>query len=294
MTTYQILTYRKKKGGEFLHFNLFAAGNWGLIIYDEVHLLPAPVFRATAEIQARRRLGLTATLVREDGKEDEVFCLIGPKRYDAPWKDLERRGFIASVQCAEIRVSMSDDLRVEYLASGKRSRFRIASENPAKTDVILALLERHKGERILIIGQYLDQLRELQKELGCPMITGKMPNPERDQWYDAFREGREEVLLVSKVGNFAIDLPDASVAIQISGAYGSRQEEAQRMGRILRPKADGRGASFYAIVSEASVDQEFAENRQRFLTEQGYAYAILSGDALIADLDRHFSPHCRN
>ncbi|MBT7011303.1 MAG: DEAD/DEAH box helicase [Planctomycetes bacterium] len=294
LTTYQILTYRKKKGGEFLHFNLFAAGNWGLIIYDEVHLLPAPVFRATAEIQARRRLGLTATLVREDGKEDEVFCLIGPKRYDAPWKDLERRGFIASVQCAEIRVSMSDDLRVEYLASGKRSRFRIASENPAKTDVILALLERHKGERILIIGQYLDQLRELQKELGCPMITGKMPNPERDQWYDAFREGREEVLLVSKVGNFAIDLPDASVAIQISGAYGSRQEEAQRMGRILRPKADGRGASFYAIVSEASVDQEFAENRQRFLTEQGYAYAILSGDALIADLDRHFSPHCRN
>lgn len=275
LTTYQILTYRKSKGEDFLHFDLFSRGDWGLIVYDEVHLLPAPVFRATAEIQARRRLGLTATLVREDGKEDEVFCMIGPKRYDAPWKDLERRGYIATVECVEVRVPLAEGLRIEYLASGKRSRFRIASENPDKTDALLALLERHRGDRILILGHYIRQLKELQKEVQVPLITGSMPNHEREELYQAFRDGTEKVLLVSKVGNFAIDLPDASVAIQISGTYGSRQEEAQRLGRILRPKSDGSGATFYTLVSEDSLDQEYAEKRQRFLTEQGYSYSIL-------------------
>lgn len=280
LTTYQILTYRKKKNEDFLHFDLFSKGDWGLIVYDEVHLLPAPVFRATAEIQARRRLGLTATLVREDGKEDEVFCLIGPKRYDAPWKDLERRGYIAAVECVEVRVPFDDDLRLEYLAVGKRVRFRMASENPAKVDALRALLSKHDGERILIIGHYISQLQELHEALGVPVITGKMPNPEREELYDAFREGREKVLLVSKVGNFAIDLPDANVAIQISGTFGSRQEEAQRLGRILRPKADGGGAHFYSLVTEGTVDQDYAEKRQRFLTEQGYVYAIRPSESL--------------
>ena len=282
LTTYQILTYRKKKSENFLHFNLFSEGNWGLIVYDEVHLLPAPVFRATAEIQARRRLGLTATLVREDGKEDEVFCLIGPKRYDAPWKDLERRGYIAAVECAEVRVPLTEEDRVEYMASTRRRQFRLASENPRKTEALKSLLGRHEGERILIIGQYLDQLKELQVQFKCPLITGKMPNPEREILYQAFREGSEKILLVSKVGNFAIDLPDANVAIQVSGTFGSRQEEAQRLGRILRPKSDGGGAHFYTLVSEATQDQEYAEKRQRFLTEQGYAYAIIPADALCA------------
>ena len=283
LTTYQILTYRRNKSEGFVHFDLFSKGEWGLIIYDEVHLLPAPVFRATADIQARRRLGLTATLVREDGKEDEVFCMIGPKRYDAPWKDLERRGYIATVQCTEVRVSMAPDLKTEYLAASKRLRFRLASENPAKHDALLALLQRHKGERILILGHYISQLESLQAEIGVPLITGKMPNPEREELYQAFRDGTERVLLVSKVGNFAIDLPDANVAIQVSGTYGSRQEEAQRLGRILRPKTDGGGATFYSLVSEGTVDQDYAEKRQRFLTEQGYAYSILSGDALVAE-----------
>lgn len=281
LTTYQILTYRKKKGGEFLHFDLFSKGDWGLIVYDEVHLLPAPVFRATAEIQARRRLGLTATLVREDGKEDEVFCLIGPKRYDAPWKDLERRGYIATVECVEVRVPFTDEQRMDYLAMGKRARFRMASENPGKLDALRALLRKHDGERTLIIGHYISQLEELHEALGVPVITGRMPNPEREQLYQAFRDGTEPVLLVSKVGNFAIDLPDASVAIQISGTFGSRQEEAQRLGRILRPKADGGDAVFYSLVTEATVDQEYAEKRQRFLTEQGYVYAIRPADSLL-------------
>jgi len=280
LTTYQILTYRKKKGGEFLHFDLFSKGDWGLIVYDEVHLLPAPVFRATAEIQARRRLGLTATLVREDGKEDEVFCLIGPKRYDAPWKDLERRGYIAKVECVEVRVPFTDEQRMDYLAMGKRARFRMASENPGKVDALQALLNKHDGERILIIGHYISQLEDLHEVLGVPVITGRMPNPEREELYQAFREGRERVLLVSKVGNFAIDLPDASVAIQISGTFGSRQEEAQRLGRILRPKADGGDAVFYSLVTEATVDQDYAEKRQRFLTEQGYVYAIRPAESL--------------
>ena len=282
LTTYQILTYRKTKQEDFLHFDLFSRGDWGLIIYDEVHLLPAPVFRATADIQARRRLGLTATLVREDGKEDEVFCMIGPKRYDAPWKDLERRGYIATVECIEIRVPLDDDLRISYLGAGKRSQFRLASENPAKTDALLALLERHQGSRILIIGQYIQQLKEMQKEIDVPLITGSMRNADRETLYQAFREGSEKVLLVSKVGNFAIDLPDASVAIQISGTYGSRQEEAQRLGRILRPKSDGSGATFYTLVSEASLDQDYAEKRQRFLTEQGYSYQILPAANLLS------------
>ena len=283
LTTYQILTYRKAKEDDFLHFDLFSRGDWGLIIYDEVHLLPAPVFRATADIQARRRLGLTATLVREDGKEDEVFCMIGPKRYDAPWKDLERRGYIATVECVEVRVPMDDDLRVEYLGAGKRSQFRLASENPSKTDALLALLDRHEGSRIMIIGQYIKQLKELQKEIDVPLITGTMPNGEREELYQAFRDGTEKVLLVSKVGNFAIDLPDASVAIQISGTYGSRQEEAQRLGRILRPKSDGSGATFYTLVSEGSLDQDYAEKRQRFLTEQGYSYQILPAANLLSE-----------
>lgn len=274
LTTYQILTYRKKKNEDFLHFDLFSKGDWGLIVYDEVHLLPAPVFRATAEIQARRRLGLTATLVREDGKEDEVFCLIGPKRYDAPWKDLERRGYIAAVECVEVRVPFEDEMRLDYLAASKRVRFRMASENPCKLDALRALLSKHDGERILIIGHYISQLQELHEALGVPVITGRMPNPEREELYEAFREGREKVLLVSKVGNFAIDLPDANVAIQISGTFGSRQEEAQRLGRILRPKSDGGGAHFYSLVTEGTVDQDYAEKRQRFLTEQGYVYAI--------------------
>ncbi|RMH03954.1 MAG: helicase [Planctomycetota bacterium] len=281
LTTYQILTYRRSKDEDFLHFDLFARGDWGLIVYDEVHLLPAPVFRATAEIQARRRLGLTATLVREDGKEDEVFSLIGPKRYDAPWKDLERRGYIATVRCVEVRVPFDSEQRAAYLALSRRSRYRAAAENPRKTPALRHLLERHAGEQILIIGQYLDQLHALQKELGVPLITGRTPTAEREQLYQAFREGREKILLVSKVGNFAIDLPDANVAIQISGTFGSRQEEAQRLGRILRPKADGSTAWFYSLVTEATLDQEYGEKRQRFLTEQGYSYDIQAAEALV-------------
>ncbi len=280
LTTYQILTYRRSRDTGFVHFDLFSRGEWGLIIYDEVHLLPAPVFRATAEIQTRRRLGLTATLVREDGKEDEVFCLIGPKRYDAPWKDLERRGFIAAVQCIEVRVPLDGELRMQYLAAPRRQQARLAAENPAKIKVLKRLLVRHAGERILIIGQYLAQLEQLRAELGLPLINGRMPNREREKLYQEFRVGTVSTLLVSKVGNFAIDLPDANVAIQVSGTFGSRQEEAQRLGRILRPKRDGRGASFYSLVSEATLDQDYAENRQRFLTEQGYRYGIVPGDAL--------------
>jgi DNA excision repair protein ERCC-3 len=224
---------------------------------------------------------LTATLVREDGKEDEVFCLIGPKRYDAPWKDLERRGFIAEVACTEVRVPLTEEDRVTYMASGRRQQFRMASENPLKMATLEALLQKHHGQRILIIGQYLDQLEELRQRLGVPLITGKMPNPEREVLYQAFREGTESVLLVSKVGNFAIDLPDANVAIQVSGTFGSRQEEAQRLGRILRPKSDGGKAYFYTLVSEATQDQDYAEKRQRFLAEQGYAYTILPAESLL-------------
>jgi DNA excision repair protein ERCC-3 len=274
LTTYQILTYRKQRSGEFVHFKLFTARDWGLVIYDEVHLLPAPVFRLTAEIQATRRLGLTATLIREDGREDEVFSLIGPKKYDVPWRSLEEAGWIAGASCVEVRVEMDKDLHGAYALADNRGKFRLASENPRKFDVAREIVSRHVGDRVLVIGQYLDQLKRMEHELGAPLITGKTSNAERESLYGRFRSGALPVLIVSKVGNFAVDLPEANVAIQISGTFGSRQEEAQRLGRILRPKKDGGPAVFYSIVTRASRDQEFAERRQLFLTEQGYHYTI--------------------
>jgi DNA excision repair protein ERCC-3 len=237
------------------------------------------VFRATADLQARRRLGLTATLVREDGKEDEVFCLIGPKRFDVPWKVLEGQGFIAAATCTEVRVPLADDCKVQYVSASARGKFRVASENPAKTHVVERILEKHRGAHVLVIGQYIDQLNALQLRLNAPLITGKTPQSEREKLYAAFKSGAISVLIVSKVGNFAVDLPEANVAIQISGTFGSRQEEAQRLGRILRPKADGSAAAFYSIVTLGSRDQEFSEKRQLFLTEQGYSYEILEAAA---------------
>lgn len=278
ISTYQMLTWRRTKTGAFEHFEVFRRENWGLVIYDEVHLLPAPIFRVTAELQARRRLGLTATLVREDGREDEVFCLIGPKRYDVPWKVLESAGFIAEARCVELRVPFDADLRRRYAAAGSRSQFRLASENPAKITVAKDLVERHRGERVLVIGQYIDQLETIARELDAPLLTGRTANAKREALYAAFRSGEIQTLVLSKVGNFAVDLPDAGVAIQVSGTFGSRQEEAQRLGRILRPKSDGGGATFYSIVTQGSKDQEFAEKRQLFLTEQGYAYDIVDVD----------------
>ncbi|MEZ5980026.1 MAG: helicase-associated domain-containing protein [Planctomycetota bacterium] len=275
ITTYQMLTWRRSKTGDFEHFEIFGRENWGLVVYDEVHLLPAPIFRVTAELQARRRLGLTATLVREDGREDEVFCLIGPKRAEVPWRVLERQGFIAPARCIELRIPLPIEHKRAYEGADARRKFRIASENPRKLDVAAALIEKHRGDRILVIGQYLDQLKEFERRLGLPLITGKTPNADRERLYADFRAGREPVLIVSKVGNFAIDLPDANVAIQISGTFGSRQEEAQRLGRVLRPKDDGGGAAFYALVSHGTKDQEFAQKRQLFLTEQGYSYEIV-------------------
>jgi len=280
ITTYQMLTWRRSKQGEFEHFGVFTNENWGLVVYDEVHLLPAPIFRVTADLQARRRLGLTATLVREDEKEDEVFCLIGPKRYDVPWKVLEGQGFIAHARCVEVRVKLAEEVREKYISADARGKFRVSSENPGKDEVIEHLLKVHTGDRVLIIGQYLDQLRRLSESLGAPLITGKTPTPDREELYAAFRTGEVETLIVSKVGNFAIDLPDANVAIQVSGTFGSRQEEAQRMGRILRPKSDGSMAHFYSIVTLGSRDQEFSEKRQLFLTEQGYSYEILEAQHL--------------
>jgi DNA excision repair protein ERCC-3 len=282
VSTYQMLTWRRSRTDGFEHFSLFSRENWGLVVYDEVHLLPAPVFRVTAALQARRRLGLTATLVREDGKEDEVFCLIGPKRYDVPWKVLEDKGFIAPALCTEVRVPLDATQRSLYTDAGARAKFRVASENPAKIAVVQRLIERHKDGRILVIGQYLDQLEALARHLRAPLITGKTPNVERERLYGAFRRGDERILIVSKVGNFAIDLPDANVAIQISGTFGSRQEEAQRLGRILRPKSNGSAASFYAVVTLGSRDQEFAQKRQLFLTEQGYSYEIIEASELDA------------
>ena len=281
ITTYQMLTWRRSKTSEFEHFSIFSKENWGLVVYDEVHLLPAPVFRVTAELQARRRLGLTATLVREDGKEDEVFCLIGPKRCDVPWKVLEARGFIAQATCIEVRVPLHRTLTSIYASADARGKFRIASENMSKLDVVKRLVERHEGSRILVIGQYLDQLNLLSKHLDSPLITGKTPTAERQILYGQFRSGELGVLIVSKVGNFAVDLPEASIAIQVSGTFGSRQEEAQRLGRILRPKADGAKATFYTVVTLGSRDQEFAERRQLFLTEQGYAYRIVESHSLF-------------
>lgn len=272
VATYQILTWRADKNADFPHFSLFRKRNWGLIIYDEVHLLPAPVFRVTAEIQAMRRLGLTATLIREDGREDDVFSLVGPKRYDVPWKELEKKGWIAEANCYEIRIDLDSDSRLPYVTADKRQKYRIASENPRKREIVKQLIENHHDDSIIVIGQYISQLQEIAKELGTPLISGKTPNPEREKIYSAFRKGEERVIVVSKVANFAIDLPDASVAIQISGSFGSRQEEAQRLGRILRPKE--KNSYFYTIVSRQTSEEGFAANRQKFLTEQGYKYHI--------------------
>lgn len=280
IATYQVLTYRKVKDGPFIHFGLFEQGNWGLIIYDEVHLLPAPVFRATASLQARRRLGLTATLVREDGREDDVFSLIGPKKYDVPWKVLEKQGWIAQALCTEVRVRLPDDERYRYAVSDKRTKFRIASTNPVKRHICDLLVARHAEDNVLIIGQYLDQLKVLAKHFKAPLITGRTPTRERERLYQDFRVGKIKLLIVSKVANFAIDLPDANVAVQVSGTFGSRQEEAQRLGRILRPKADGRLARFYSVVSRDTCDQDYSVKRQLFLTEQGYRYEIIPDDQL--------------
>lgn len=275
LTTYQILTYRKNKESEFKHFGLFNEANWGLIVYDEVHLLPAPVFRAVANLQSRRRLGLTATLVREDGKEDEVFSLIGPKKYDVPWRVLEKQGFIATAECAEMRVPFKDDdLRLTYAMAEPREKYRLAATNPAKLGVVQMLLDKHEGEQTLVIGQYLDQLDDIQTMTGAPIITGRTPQSERDVLYRQFRNGEVPVLIVSKVANFAVDLPDASVAIQVSGTFGSRQEEAQRLGRILRPKEGGNEAHFYSVVTRDTTEQDYSNKRQLFLTEQGYRYHI--------------------
>lgn len=282
VATYQILTHRKGKLDAFTHLDLFDKGGFGLIVYDEVHLLPAPVFRATAGIQARRRLGLTATLVREDGRADEVFSLIGPKRYELPWKQLERQGFLAAARCVEVRVPLSAARAQQYAAAGARQQIRIAADNERKDDVVGALLRRHQHDRVLVIGQYLEQLQHLATVFRLPLITGQTPNVERDRLYAAFRIGELPQLIVSKVGNFAIDLPDANVAIQVSGTFGSRQEEAQRLGRILRPKHDGGPASFYSLVSADTREQEFGKKRQLFLTEQGYAYSIVVAAELLA------------
>ena len=274
IATYQIITYRKKKTGPFLHYDVFNRENWGLIVYDEVHLLPAPVFKFTAEIQARRRLGLTATLIREDGLEKDVFSLIGPKKFDMPWKVLEKQGWIATAKCIEIRTDLPSDHKVEYLSLEPRQQIRLAYENPKKLDIAKKIINHHKGERILILAMYLTQIEEFRKKLNVPVITGSTPNDERDRLYSMFRNGEIKILILSKVGNFAVDLPDASVAIQISGTFGSRQEEAQRLGRILRPKSSGQQASFYSIVTRETKELDFAMKRQLFLAEQGYPYDI--------------------
>ncbi|MBN8218615.1 MAG: DEAD/DEAH box helicase [Spirochaetes bacterium] len=286
LTTYQILVYRHQKNDAFKHLNLFGDTNWGLIVYDEIHLLPAPVFRAVASIQAKRRLGLTATLVREDGHERDVFALIGPKKFDLPWKELEAQDFIAKAICLEVRVGMDEELTREYFRKTDKNQFRLASENPAKTEVIRALIERLADHRVLIIGQYLDQLESLAERFRLPLITGRMPNPQRVDLYNRFRAGEIPVLLVSKVANFAIDLPDADVAIQISGTYGSRQEEAQRLGRILRPKPGHNRAWFFTLVTADTKEELYAQNRKRFLLEQGYQYQVLkSGDVISGQAD---------
>lgn len=280
IATYQIMTYRPDREGDFLHLGLFDQRDWGLIIYDEVHMLPAPVFQITAGLQAKRRLGLTATLVREDGKEEDVFALIGPKKVDVPWKEMEGQGWIANASCCEIRLPLPDDMRMAYAIANRRSKFRISSENPDKTDVVMRILQRHKNAQTLIIGLYVDQLKKIAEALGLPLITGKTPQKLRDDLFDQFKTGKINILVVSKVANFAVDLPDASVAIQISGTFGSRQEEAQRLGRILRPKSDNGRAHFYTIVSRDTVEQDFALKRQLFLCEQGYEYHIMQGNDL--------------
>ena len=276
IATYQVMT--KKKNGVYSHLDLFDTHDWGLIIYDEVHLLPAPIFRFTADIQSRRRLGLTATLVREDGMEGEVFSLIGPKRFDVPWKEIEAQGYIAPAECIEVRVNLTEAERLEYATAEPEERYRKCATTRTKRDVVEELVGLHAGEQILVIGQYIDQLDDLSVTLGVPVIKGETPIKEREQLFAAFRTGEITCLVVSKVANFSIDLPEATIAIQVSGAFGSRQEEAQRLGRIVRPKADGRGAKFYSVVSRDTIDQDFAQNRQRFLAEQGYSYRIIDAD----------------
>ena len=276
IATYQVMT--KKKNGVYSHLDLFDSHDWGLIIYDEVHLLPAPIFRFTADIQSRRRLGLTATLVREDGMEGEVFSLIGPKRFDVPWKEIEAQGYIAPAECIEVRVNLTENERIAYATAEPEERYRYCATTRTKRDVVQELVSLHASEQILVIGQYLDQLDDLGETLGVPVIQGSTPQKVREELFQQFRTGEISCLVVSKVANFSIDLPEATIAIQVSGAFGSRQEEAQRLGRILRPKADGRGARFYSVVSRDTIDQDFAQNRQRFLAEQGYSYTIIDAD----------------
>lgn len=281
IATYQVMTTRRQ--GVYRHLELFDARDWGLIVYDEVHLLPAPIFRMTADLQARRRVGLTATLVREDGREGDVFSLIGPKRYDAPWKEMENQGWIAPADCVEVRVTLSDEERLAYAMAESEERYRFCATTPSKIRVTEALVRRHLDEQVLVIGQYIDQLDELGEHLNAPVIKGETKIKERERLFQAFRDKEIQVLVVSKVANFSIDLPEAAVAIQVSGTFGSRQEEAQRLGRVLRPKSDGGGARFYSVVSRDTVDQEFAAHRQRFLAEQGYAYQIIDADDVLAD-----------
>ena len=279
IATYQVMT--TKRQGLYPHLEVFDSRDWGLIIYDEVHLLPAPIFRFTADIQSRRRLGLTATLVREDGRESDVFSLIGPKRYDAPWKDIETQGYIAPADCVEVRVTMPEPDRMAYAMAEPEDKYRMAASAPEKITVVEQLVEQHGTESILVIGQFLDQLAELGEHLGAPVITGETPVKERERLFQSFRTGETRVLVVSKVANFSIDLPEAGIAIQVSGSFGSRQEEAQRLGRILRPKGDGRTAHFYSVVTRDTVDADFAQHRQRFLAEQGYAYRIIDSSDVV-------------
>ncbi len=280
IATYQVLT--TKRAGAYAHLDLFGARDWGLVIYDEVHLLPAPIFRFTADLQARRRLGLTATLVREDGREGDVFSLIGPKRYDAPWKDIEEQGWIAPADCTEVRVTLTDAERMAYATAEPEERYRVAATARTKLPVVRALVDKHKDDQVLVIGAYIDQLHALSEYLGAPVIQGATTNKERERLFDEFRSGKLRTLVISKVGNFSIDLPEAAVAIQVSGTFGSRQEEAQRLGRVLRPKADKRQAHFYTVVARDTIDTEYAAHRQRFLAEQGYAYTIVDADDVLS------------
>jgi DNA excision repair protein ERCC-3 len=279
IATYQVITRKSK--GEYKHLELFDSRDWGLVIYDEVHLLPAPVFRMTADLQSRRRLGLTATLVREDGREGDVFSLIGPKRYDAPWKDIEAQGWIAPADCVEVRVTLTDAERMAYATAEPEERYKLCSTARTKHAVVKSILDRHPGAPTLVIGAYLDQLEELGAELDAPVIQGSTRNKEREALFDRFRAGEIQTLVVSKVANFSIDLPEASVAVQVSGTFGSRQEEAQRLGRLLRPKHDGGQAHFYSVVARDTLDAEYAAHRQRFLAEQGNAYRITDADDLL-------------
>ncbi|MEO7196040.1 MAG: DNA repair helicase XPB [Pseudonocardiaceae bacterium] len=278
IATYQVMT--RKSQGAYRHLDLFDSRDWGLIVYDEVHLLPAPVFRMTADLQSRRRLGLTATLVREDGREGDVFSLIGPKRYDAPWRDIESQGWIAPANCVEVRVTLTDAERLRYATAEADERYRVCSTARSKVPVVSAIMGRHPNEPTLVIGAYLEQLEELGEALDAPVVQGSTRNSEREKLYDAFRRGEVRTLVVSKVANFSIDLPEASVAVQVSGTFGSRQEEAQRLGRLLRPKGDGRQAHFYSVVSRDTLDTDYAAHRQRFLAEQGYGYRIVDADDL--------------